>query len=239
MKTWLLAFLLAQSGGGDPEWFLDVRHDHAFGECRGQLIVTDESVRYETSVEEHTRNWSYPEIELFEIVSDQEIRLHTYENHGVFQLWQQREFRLELEGGQVDGELHAFLRVRSPRPLLSRVVFQPPKATTVEPDGTAEGDRLFQELPVKHEHRFGGCQGTLAIREEWIVYRADEPKDSRMWWLQDVESFASIDNFDLRISTRDETFHFKLKLPLDRGAYQHIWRAVYAPQIQNYRGRAR
>ena len=93
----------------------------------------------------------------------------------------------------------------------------------------------MQEFPVRHDHLFGGCQGIIDVTENRIIYVTDNPNDSRIWRLADVESFASTNEFDLRISTREETFHFDLKIPLNRETYQHIWNKVYEPQIQTYR----
>ena len=233
MTTLLLLSLIVQSGGG--EWTFDVRHDHTFGACRGEWIVSNESIRYEASDEDHVRRWSYPEIESFEIVSEHEIRIHTYESHGALGLWRERAFTLELEDGSLDKELYAFLEARSPRPVRTRVVFDSASTETVSPTSPVDTGRMVQELPARHDHLFGGCQGTLAVTEDRIVFVTDHPNDSRMWRLSDLESFASTDDFDLRISTRAETFHFELKVRLNRETYRHIWNSVYAPQIQTYR----
>ena len=80
MKTLLLTLLLSQAPGTESEWSLDVRHDHAFGSCEGQLVITSDSVRYEAIDSEDTRHWSYPDVEFFEIVSATRIRIHTYED---------------------------------------------------------------------------------------------------------------------------------------------------------------
>jgi hypothetical protein len=68
-----------------------------------------------------------------------------------------------------------------------------------------------------------------------IIFRADHKEDSRIWQLDDIESFASSDKFSLRLSSRFETFTFDLKLPLEQRAYDVIWQAVYAPGAPTYR----
>ena len=229
MKTLLLSLLLTQAAGAPPEWTFNVRHDHTFGACEGQLIVSDESVRYETSNPDHVRHWTYPDIQFFEIVSEQELRIHTYESEGVWKVWRDRDFALQLRDGALDGGVYAFLRARSPRPVRTRMIFD-------SGDEEAALGRILQEIPVRHDHLLGGCQGTLQISENRIAYATDNQNDSRVWLLADLESFASTDRFDLRISTRNETFHFDLKVPLNRETYQHIWNAVYEPQIQTDRG---
>ena len=235
MITLLWLLLFAQSGGSPLGWTLDVRHEHTFGACEGQLFISEESVRYETSNEDHRRYWSYPEVESFEIVSASEIRIHTYESDGVLKLWGDRDFLFRLDDESVGGDLFAYLEERSPRPVRTRIIPDSSGAQNASGASVATPGQTVQEIPVRHDHRFGGCQGMLNITENTIIYVTDNPNDSRIWRLADVESFASTDDFDLRISTRNETFHFDLKVPLNRETYQHIWNRVYEPQIQTYR----
>ncbi len=232
MKTLLLSLLLTQITGAPSEWTFNVRHDHTFGACDGQLIVSDESIRYEASDPDHVRQWTYPDIQFFEIVSEQELRIHTYESEGVWKIWMDRDFVLQLNDGALDGDIYTFLQARSPRPVRTRMVFD----SGGDEDGPGQ---LLQAIPVRHDHVLGGCEGMLQITDNRIAYATDNPNDSRIWLLADLESFASTDRFDLRISTRNETFYFDLKVPLNRETYQHIWNAVYGPRIQGDRGGVR
>ena len=93
---------------------------------------------------------------------------------------------------------------------------------------------IVQEIPVRHRHGIGGCQGILTIAQDKIIYRTQHEGDSRIWLLKDLESFASNDPFHLRLSTAFETFNFDLKLPLQEAAYEHIWKALHSPDIQTY-----
>ncbi len=236
MTTLLWLLLTAQSAGAPQGWTLDVRHEHAFGACEGRLIVSEESVRYDTLNEDHARHWSYPDIESFEIVSISEMRIHTYESEGAMKLWRDRDFRFQLEDESLGGAVFAFLEQRSPRPVRTRIIPDSLGSGGVSRTSPAVAVRTLQELPVRHDHLFGGCEGTLNITENAIIYVTENPNDSRIWRLADVESFASTGDFDLRVSTRNETFHFDLKLPLNKATYQHIWNKVHEPQIQTYRG---
>ena len=87
---------------------------------------------------------------------------------------------------------------------------------------------------MRHRHSIGGCQGVVTIAQEKIIYRTEHKGDSRIWLLKDLESFASNDPFHLRLSTAFETFNFDLKLPLEERAYEHIWKAIYSPDVQTY-----
>ena len=232
MKIFLWTLLLAQVPAAEREWSFEARHDHAFGSCEGQLIIAADSVRFETTDGEDSRTWSYPDIEFFEVVSASRIRVHTYEHRGAFHLWRERAFTLDLTDGSLTSDIYAFLRDRSPRAVLMR---DPSLADNSAEAPVAFREEVVQELPVRHDHSLGGCQGLLEIREGSIVY----PNDSRLWRLADLESFASNGDFELRVSTRNETFRFDLKAPLEEETYRHIWRAVYSPRLQSYRGGVR
>ena len=122
MTAFLLFLLIAQSGPTPPGWTLDVRHDHMFGACEGQLFISEDSIRYETSNEDHAREWKYPEVESFEIVSANEIRIHTYESDGILKLWGDRAFAFRLDDDSLDGDVYAYLEARSPRPIRTRII---------------------------------------------------------------------------------------------------------------------
>lgn len=237
MTTLLLALLIVQSADTQSEWTFEVRHDHAFGSCTGRLTITDEVIRYETSEGDHSREWSYPDVESFEIVSTDELRIRTYDSGGLLRVWKDETFSFRLESASLDGDFFAFLEAHSLRPVRTRVV---PDSATLGSTGDiplTASFRILQEVPVRHDHLFGGCQGMLEISEDRIVYRTENPDDSRVWRLADVESFGSTGDFDLRISTRTDTFHFDLKLPLSPQTYRHIWEKVHEPDIQTYRRR--
>jgi hypothetical protein len=227
----LLAVLLLFQTGLEEHRF-QVRHDHAFGGCQGELIFSDAGVRFEARDGEHSQSWDYSDVQFFEFVSEHEIRLHTYESEGVIRLWGDRDLLFTLETGAVGRMTYQFVRERSPRPVRANQIFA---------DGTGEPDvaPLLQELPVRHTHFLGGCEGILRIWPDRITFETEHDPDSRIWLLDDLESFASTDDFDLRISTRNETFHFDLKRPLDRTSYNRIWEVVYAPGVHSYRGGVR
>jgi hypothetical protein len=223
MTALLLLYALAQSPPTSGEWRFSVRHDHAFGSCHGDLIMSDESIRYEAADGKHVWQWTYPEIAEIEISSDREIRLHSYQSEGMLKLWSDRDFRFTFEDAsdgeaRVGPEVYAFLEARSPRPVRTRIAFD-----------TADAARVVQQLPARHDHVLGSCRGTLTILEDRIVYRTEHEGDSRTWPLGDIVSFASTGDFDLRVSTAGETFRFELQLPLMEATYRRIWERVYLP----------
>jgi hypothetical protein len=198
---------------------LQVRHEHAVGSCTGTLTFSATDIRYETK-KKHQRTWSYPDVKFFEIVSAGELKIHSYENEGLLKLGSDRDYTFKVTQGQITNELFELLVAKSPRAVVTRVIFS--------------GTEVVQDIPVRHRHGIGGCQGVLTIAQDKIIYRTEHEGDSRIWWLKDMESFASNDPFHLRLSTTFETFNFDLKLPLKKAAYEHIWKVLYSPDIQTY-----
>jgi hypothetical protein len=214
-------FLLFQNPVQTEQFSFRVRHDHAIGSCEGTLVFSGQGVRYETKEKSHSWSWSYPDVKFFEIVTEREIQFHTYENQGVGRLGSDKEYTFHALNDKITDDLYQLLVQKSPRAVVTHVIFH--------------STEIVQEIPVRHRHRIGGCQGILTIATDKIIYRVSDKEDSRIWKLEDIESFASSDRFSLRLSTAFETFNFDLKLPLEQRAYDVIWQAVYSPKIQSYR----
>ncbi len=93
------------------------------------------------------------------------------------------------------------------------------------------------QVPVKHLHTFGGCEGALYFSKDWIVYETDHPKDARTWKRnRDVESVWSLNRFQLevhvfeenkRASDKTRRFRFQLKEPLDESYYEQLRREFF------------
>ncbi len=218
MSTVLLALLLMQTPAA-LDLSLTVRHSHAIGSCDGTLFFSQDGVRFETKEKNHSRRWSYPDVKYFEILSTREIEIHTFESQGITRLAQDRDYKFTLAAGEIDDNLYQLLVRRSPRAVVTHVVFR--------------GTEVVAEIPVRHRHVIGGCQGTLTIATDKIIFRAGRKEDSRIWRLEDIRSFASSDKFSLRLSSAFETFAFDLKLPLERQAYDLLWRSVYTPGVHS------
>jgi hypothetical protein len=93
------------------------------------------------------------------------------------------------------------------------------------------------QLPVKHLHSFGGCEGKLLFTDDAIVYSTGEAKDSRKWLLaRDVQSISSTDPYQMefrvfennrREFSRSRVYKFALKQPLDPAFYRDLKRKLY------------
>jgi hypothetical protein len=219
MIATLALTMFLQASPAEPQTF-QVRHEHTIGSCTGTLTLSATDIQFEAKEKKHQRTWSYPDVKFFEIVSTAELKIHTYENEGVLKLGSDRDYTFKVAQGQITNELYQFLVAKSPRAVVTRVVFS--------------GTEIVQEIPVRHRHSLGGCQGILTIAQDKVIYKTEHEGDSRIWRLKDLESFASNDPFHLRLSTTFETFNFDLKVPLQEAAYEHIWRALYSPNIQTY-----
>ncbi len=215
-----IALVVAMQAQPAAAQIFHVRHEHAIGSCTGTLTFSPTDVRYETKEKKHQRAWNYPDVKFFEVVSPTELKIHSYESEGVLKLGSDRDYTFKITQGQITTELYQSLVAKSPRAVATRVIFS--------------GTEIVQEIPVRHRHRLGGCQGVLTIARDKIIYRTDHEGDSRIWRLKDLQSFASNDPFNLRLSTAFETFNFDLKLPLQKTAYEHMWKALYSRDIQTY-----
>src|SRR5207248_439894 len=113
--------------------------------------------------------WSYPDVKFFEILSTQEIEIHTYESQSLTRLAQDRDYKFALTAGEIGDGLYELLVGKSPRAVVTHVVFH--------------GTEVVQDIPVRHRHVIGGCQGMLTIATDKIIFRADRKEDSRIWRL--------------------------------------------------------
>jgi hypothetical protein len=100
--------------------------------------------------------------------------------------------------------------------------------------------KAIYEIPVKHQHVFGGCQGTLGIGDQYVVYRTSNKSHSRVWRYEDLSSIGSTGPFQLGLSTLERTggeygseknYIFDLKHRLDPTAYDFIWWKLNGPQF--------
>ena len=94
------------------------------------------------------------------------------------------------------------------------------------------------EIPVKHLHTFGGCEGVLQFTQDSIIYATKNRKDAREWRLdRDIQSVWSSDPYQLEIQvyennrrefSRTRIYNFQLKEPLDWKMYRALKLRLYA-----------
>ncbi len=228
MKSLLIGFGLiicaAVSAMGQSYEFL-VEHRHALRNHTGKLIITPEQIEYRTDHKNESRVWKYNELQQITIASPSEVVLKSYEDQKRM-LGMDRIYKFNLLDGRITPEISALLLAKSPRP----------PAVSIMPTGD---DAPAFIVPVKHLHRFGGCNGVLKIFNDRIVYAAEsESDDSRYWRFADVRSFSQSERFRLEIFSFEESFagskayNFQLREDLPDGAYDFIWQRVYPSRFQ-------
>jgi hypothetical protein len=204
-----------------------VKHDHGIKSCRGELVFSDDGVEYVTSHKRDARAWKYVDIQQLGLVSDKKVSVVTYEDQKL-QFGKDKIFNFELTEGNIPPALWNSLQARLTKPLVSAVVPDLPPAK--------------YQLPVKHQHALGGCQGTLEIGDQYVVYKTSHSPDSRIWRYEDLSSLGSTGPFQLRLTAMERTngeygaeknFIFDLKRHLEPEVYDFIWGKINLPRISS------
>jgi hypothetical protein len=218
-QIFLSVFLLGSAllPGFAEETRFQVKHDHGIKSCRGELVFREDEMEYVTSHKKDARTWKYVDIQQLGLVGQKKVSVVTYEDRKL-QFGKDKLFNFELMEGTIPASLWNSLQARLTKPLVSAVIPELPQAK--------------YQLPVKHQHAMGGCQGTLEIGEQQLVYRTSHQPDSRIWRYEDLSSIGSTGPFQLRLSTMERTngeygaeknFVFDLKQRLDKEVYDYIW----------------
>ena len=200
---------------------IKVRHDHdPWGSCEGELFVTEEGIEFQSEKEDHSRKWSWDDIQTVDRLSAGRFTIITYNDQRLLLGRDQPYDFTVLEGEGLTDVLFEVIKNRFPRTVVDRVVH--------------EVDRIEYEVPVKHLHTFGGCEGILRFGKDVIVYGTDHAKDARSWRRdREVSGIWSTGRYDLEIEVyekdggdflRTRTFRFQLKRPLDENYYTKLRR---------------
>ena len=207
--------LLAQS------MIYEVRHQHLRGAGAGVLRISAESVSFEEKGKpQHSRVWSYGEIQQLELSSTQ-LRVLTYEDRK-WQFGRDRDYVFERLPEDFAGEVYALLKQR----LDQRFV-----AALADPDV-----RPLWQIGAKLQQRLSGSDGVLLIGEDRIVYQTKAAGGSRTWRYQDIENISSSGPFDLTVVTFEREgwrhssgaeFRFQLKQQLTEARFNDLWSRLY------------
>ncbi len=215
------AFFFAPRLAVAQTYGFQVEHQHRLRNCRGTLTVAPEKIEYKTTHTKDSRSWPYMDIRQIKIESPTRIEIVTYEDQERL-FGRDKIFKFRLLQGQITPEVAALLMAKATHPL----------ATSVMP--VAAGSPTYQ-LPVKHLHPFGGCEGVLSIYPDRVTYESKEkPTDSRYWRYADIQSFGYPTRYRFEITTFEDkfggptkVFNFQLKENLPSRAYDYVWVRVY------------
>jgi hypothetical protein len=166
--------------------------------------------------------WTYTDIKLFEILSPTRVRIWTYQNRKLL-LGQEESLTFKIIDGHIDQQVSDFLRERITRPLVTSLTEEPESAP-------------LAQIPVKHLHRFSGCQGVLKVYADRLVYEALDGHDSRSWRWADIRAVGrpDIDRFEVltfepQIGGPKRSYNFILKESMPDRIYDLIWSRVFRP----------
>jgi len=203
------------------EFTYKVRQDRLFGDRDGELIISTDHVEFRAKKEKDSRSWAYREIKLFEILSPTRVRVWTYQNRKL-RLGQEENLTFKIINEQIDQQVSDFLRERITRPFVTSF--------------TNEGSEILAQIPVKHLHRFNGCQGVLELYADRLVFEAEDGHDSRSWRWPDIRGVGrpDIDRFEVltfepQTGGPKRSFNFILKESLADKTYDFIWSRVFRP----------
>ncbi|MBI4463226.1 MAG: hypothetical protein HY647_00845, partial [Acidobacteria bacterium] len=171
LRVCLLTFPLVSVAAQD-QIVLKVRHDHAFGSCRGTLSFDAFGVQYETDHKKDARRWAYEDIKQFQVENSSRIKVYTYEDRK-WRLGADKTFEFQWEDKEIAAqEVYQFLQKRTERPIAAGLV------------PSEIGPVLF-EFPVKHLG--SGSQGQLKFTDSQVVFEAEKEEASRTWRYEDLE----------------------------------------------------
>ena len=231
LSLWLAGLMLVGSALQAQEVRFAVRHDRLLRDRTGELIFGETGIEYRAREKKNARTWKYEDIQQLGLLSPKEFTILTYEDSR-WKLGKDLFYRFEITSGEITPALWTQLQAKLKRPVVSALI--PPD---IAPKFT---------IPVKHLRGFRGTQGTLEIAEQYVIYKTDVPKDSRIWRYQDISSIGTTGPYQLRVTSMDRTegehggernFVFSLKERLAPEAYDFIWWKINGSQISSFTGK--
>ena len=205
------------------EFSYTVQQDRTIGHRDGELIISENGIEYRAKKRENeNRSWTYNgDIKLLEILSRTKIRIWTYKDRRLL-LGKDESLTFKIVEGQIDQNVSDFLRERIARPFVTFFA--------------EEDQNALAQIPVKHSHRFGGCEGLLKVYSDRLVYDSQTGHDSRSWRWTDIRSVGrsdiyrfDVETFEPQFGASSRNFNFILKEQMADKTYDLIWSRVYRP----------
>jgi hypothetical protein len=199
-----------------------IQEKNLWRDGKGIIEITTNGIAYKADKAKDSRNWKYQDIQYFDRISSKEFTILSYEDNHLL-LGRDKQYHFRIIKGEMTEALFDEIRTRINKPATNREF---PVVRNVR-----------YELPVKHLHSFGGCEGTLKFTDDAVYYVTQNKKDARAWRLAvDVQSIWSSDPYQLEIHvyennrrefSRTRVYHFELKRPLDPEWYRSLKLKLY------------
>jgi hypothetical protein len=185
-------------------------------------------IEYRAKEKKYARTWKYEDIQQLGLLSSKELTILTYQD-SKWKLGKDLFYRFTITTGEMTPALWTQLQAKLKRPVVSALI-----PLDIAPKFT---------IPVKHLRGFRGTQGTLEIGDQYIIYKTDASKDSRIWRYQDISSIGTTGPYQLRLTSidraegeygSDRNFVFSLKEQIALEAYDFIWWKINGSQISSF-----
>ena len=193
-----------------------VRHEHWQDHCVGILTVDEKGVAF-AGPKKHKWTWTYDDIQELKISPDG-VYVLTYSDNRLL-LGADRGYNFT---GKIPVEdVRGLVQPRLDRRFVAAF------------SGTEE--TALWSVPVKHQLRVVGSEGTLNLYPDRIVYATAAKDDSRTWRYSDIDSITSSGPFQLTITTFERAlshygdrkgFNFQLKEPITEARYNELWMEI-------------
>ncbi len=220
MKYLLMLIFIAQPLAAQT---FNVVHEKAlWWDGRGKIEITGEGIVFVAEKAEESRTWRYGDIQYFDRISGKEFTVLSYEDNPML-LGRDKQYHFLITEDELTMEIFNGIRDRLNKPVTNREF---PDAVNAQ-----------YELPVKHQHTFGGCEGTLKFTEDGIYYVTDRRQDAREWrFATDIQAIWSSNRYRLEIHafdnnrrefSRTRVYKFDLKESLDPERYRSLKLKLY------------
>ena len=215
MKYAVLMILLAQPLAAQT--FNVIHEKRLWRDGGGTVQVNEEGIVYKAKKESESREWKYEDIQYFDRINTREFTILSYEDDRRL-LGRDKQYHFLITKGELTDEVFNQIAGRLNKPVTNRQI--------------PESVKGQYQIPVKHLHTLGGCEGSLIFTDDAIFYASDHKEDAREWLLsRDVQSVWSSDRYQLEIYaydnnrrefSRSRVYKFDLKIPLDPEFYRSL-----------------
>jgi len=192
------------------EFRYEVKRDKLLGAENGVLTIDQGGIRYRSENGKTAFDFRFEEIRKADVSDPRKIRLFTYER-ALKRLTGPSEIEFSLREGTTNSGLTQFLATHLERPVI----------------GAYQMDESDHDVPAYHRHALGGCHGALRFGSAAIVFESENPRHSRTWTYEDIQTIGTMNAYHFRLTSYTETFNFDLKQRLASEIYREAWHRVY------------